>query len=407
MAERVCETGGRVAHVARRREPWLIVAGGFHRRGGMDKANAALAAYLAEGGTPVQLVAHEVEAELRSHPLVSVRLVQRPAGSTLLGERLLDRQGRAAARELVARWPAARVVVNGGNCLWADVNWVHSVHHAWPTMDEGAPAWFRVKNRFAKSVARSRERRALASARVVVANSERTRRDLVEHLGLDSSRVRTVYLGSDERGGAVTFDERSAARRWLSVDGSRPLVAFVGALGHDGNKGFETLLRAWKKLCSQEGWDAELVAAGGGRGSETWERRVLDEGLAGRVRLLGFTERVGEVLAASDLLVSPVRYEAYGLNVHEAIARGVPALVSASAGVAERYGEELGGLLLRRPWDADELAEKLSRWRASVDEWRRRFAPLGERLRARSWAEMAAEFVSLVEEERSAAVVAA
>ena len=28
--------------------------------------------------------------------------------------------------------PLARVVVNGGNCAWPDINWVHAVHAAWP-----------------------------------------------------------------------------------------------------------------------------------------------------------------------------------------------------------------------------------------------------------------------------------
>src|SRR5260370_71696 len=31
-------------------EPWVLVAGGFHQHGGMDKANSALAAFLASRG---------------------------------------------------------------------------------------------------------------------------------------------------------------------------------------------------------------------------------------------------------------------------------------------------------------------------------------------------------------------
>ena len=46
------------------RTPWVIVAGGFHHRGGMDRANAALAAYLLESGTPVHLVGHEIGQRL-------------------------------------------------------------------------------------------------------------------------------------------------------------------------------------------------------------------------------------------------------------------------------------------------------------------------------------------------------
>lgn len=380
--------------------PWVIVAGGFHERGGMDKANAALAAFLLARGTPVHLVAHAVAPELAAAALASVHLVARPAGSDLLGERLLARRGAAVAAAVTGRWPAARVVTNGGNCPWPDVNWAHSVHHAWPTCDAGAPLLFRARNRLSKALARRRERRALGAARLVVANSERTRRDLVELLGLSPGRVSAVRLGSERACRAATAGERRAARARLGLAAGRPVVAFVGALGHDRNKGFDTLLDAWASLCARGGWDAGLVVAGGGRGSEVWGRRVGGRGLAGRVRLLGFTERVGDVLAAADLLVSPARYEAYGLNAHEAICRGVPALVSAAAGVAEVYPPELSAMLLPRPADAGDLARRLLRWRDEIEEWKRRFAPLAARLRARTWADMAAEFVAVVEGRR-------
>src|SRR3989442_11620291 len=77
--------------------PWVLIAGGFHSRGGMDKANAALATYLLEGGTPLHLVAHQVDTAFPQHPSVTVHLVPRPAGSFFLGEWLLERTGRAVA----------------------------------------------------------------------------------------------------------------------------------------------------------------------------------------------------------------------------------------------------------------------------------------------------------------------
>src|SRR5271157_4404392 len=70
--------------------PWLLVSGGFHRRGGMDKANLALAEYLAGRGTRVHVVCHSVDAELAEHPKVTVHMVPRPASSFFLGSPLLD-----------------------------------------------------------------------------------------------------------------------------------------------------------------------------------------------------------------------------------------------------------------------------------------------------------------------------
>ncbi|HEY6395781.1 MAG TPA: glycosyltransferase family 4 protein, partial [Candidatus Binataceae bacterium] len=104
-----------------------------------------------------------------------------------------------------------------------------------------------------------------------------------------------------------------------------------------------------------------------------------------------------EVLAASDLLVSPVRYEGYGLNVHEALCRGVPAMVSASAGVAERYPSELGELLLPDPEDAGDLAKRILSWRTDICGWKLRVVPLANSLRQRTWEDMAHEIVAIAE----------
>jgi hypothetical protein len=167
-------------------EPWVLVAGGFHQQGGMDKANSALAAFLASRGHPVHLVAHQVAPCLTTHPRITVTRVRKPAGSYFIGDWFLGLRGEAVARATVAQFPRARVVVNGGNCDWHDINWAHSVHHAWPPCDDHAPLWFKLKSRIDKSIARRRERAALINSRIIIANSERTRQDLIRKLGISA-----------------------------------------------------------------------------------------------------------------------------------------------------------------------------------------------------------------------------
>jgi len=383
--------------VAGDRAPWVLVAGGFHQHGGMDKANSALAEFLVSQGHPVHLVAHQVGTCLAAHPRVTVTQVERPAGSYFIGDWILGLRGKAVARTTVAKFPRARVVVNGGNCDWHDINWAHSVHHAWPPYDDYAPLWFKLKSRIDKSIARRRERAALINSRIVIANSERTRQDLITKLRVPAQKIHTIYLGADSPLGPITAGERIAARAWLGKDSERPLAAFVGALGFDTNKGIDTLLAAWRRLCASPDWDVDLIVAGGGRGVESWRRRIEQAGIASRMTMLGFTDRVAELLAAADVLVSPVRYEAYGLNVQEALCRGVPAIVSATAGISERYPAQLSSLILRDPASVDELVECLLRWRAAMAEWKESITPLAAELRGRSWRDMAREFVSVVE----------
>jgi glycosyltransferase involved in cell wall biosynthesis len=381
--------------------PWVIVAAGFHQKGGMDKANLALAEYLLERGTPVHFVSHGIDPSLTKHPLATVHLVARPANSFFLGEFALAARGRKVACQVIREHPSAQVVSNGGNCVWPGINWAHYVHRAWAGPKRG-PLAYRLKDALASNRALRTEKAAFERARLIISNSKRTTDELVKYFGVDRDRVYTVYLGSDPGWGPVSPGERAASRKLLQVPEERSLAVFVGALGYDDRKGFDVLFRAWQILCSRPDWDVDLMVAGSGPAASPWQDKVKQAGLGDRIRLLGFTEQVKSVLAAADILISPVRYESYGLNVQEAICRGVPAMVSASAGVAEQYHPEFAPLLIPDPENVGEVVKRLLAWRSNKEQWHARIQPFGHRLRSRGWRDTAADFVSIVENERPA-----
>jgi glycosyltransferase involved in cell wall biosynthesis len=144
----------------------------------------------------------------------------------------------------------------------------------------------------------------------------------------------------------------------------------------------------------------DLVAVGSGEQRTHFEARAREQGLAERIRLVGFRKDVPELLRASDLLVAPTRYEAYGLGVHEALCIGLPALVSRSAGVAERYPEALRErLLLPDPEDVEDLVARVVAWRAEEASLRAGVAGLSQTLRSQTWDAMAERIVELIERE--------
>jgi glycosyltransferase involved in cell wall biosynthesis len=231
----------------------------------------------------------------------------------------------------------------------------------------------------------------------VLCNSRRTYRDVVERLGVAEERARVVYYGADPvRFARATPAERDEVRAALGWRQDRPVALFVGALG-DRRKGFDTLFAAWKILCGNPRWDCELAVVGSGAESHAWQARTRENDLTERIRFLGFRRDVPRILAASDVLVHPARYEAYGLGVHEALCRGIPALVSAEAGVAERYPCELHSLLIPDPHDPAVLAERLRHWRDKMDEFRTGVIPLSNSLRKYTWDHMAERIVQIVQ----------
>ncbi len=377
--------------------PYVIITGAFCETGGQDVANHELARHIVRTGRRVHLVAYEVSPEFAAHPLVTVHHVPKPLDSDLLGAPLLGAAGLAVAARLARE--RAHVIVNGGNCPAPGcINWVHYVHASYRAATASGLA-YAAKQRINRSIDVRTERLALRRARLVIANSNATRRDIIQRIGVAPDRVRTVYLGVDPtRFRPPSAADRATAREDLGWTDERPRVLFVGALG-DRRKGFDTLFRTWTILCRSSGWDAVLVVVGAGAELARWEARAADGGLRERITFLGYRKDVPRILMASDALVSPVRYEPYGLNVHEALCSGLPAFVSRAAGVAERYPDSLNDLLLDDPEDDAALASALRRWRQDPSRVARQTLSLSESLRAWTWREMTDAMIRLAEDD--------
>ncbi len=342
-SQAVCLSGRRAARErGDARDPWLIVAGGFHARGGMDKANAALAAYLLERGHDVHLVAHDIDptavetrARTRSRRRAAARLhAARRATS-------VARRGPRDARAPRSRTRARASSPTAGTSSRPTSTGFTRYTRAWPPTDAGAPAWFRAKNRLWHSRACRRERRARARAprrrqlRAHAARPSRTRRRRSPRAFAPSTSGGDAgpATGARARGGAPLARHRRRATA-SSSSRARSATTTTRASTRSGARG--------ALLSAREGWDASAARRGRRARPRTLARaHIAGAGLADGVRFLDFSERLAEVFAASDLLVSPVRYEAYGLNVHEAVCRGVPRSVSR----AGRRRRTLPGLL--------------------------------------------------------------
>ena len=377
---------------------YVIVAADFIPWGGMDRPNYELAWHLAEHqGSEVHLVSHRVANVLSDHSNIIWHRVPRPLGRDTFGSPLLDGLGKMIAREIAS--VGGTVIVSGGNCLWNDVNWVHYVHNTAFDM-RGRPSlpqreWMRWKRRRDQR----RERQAVGGSRLIVANSELMKDRLIAGISLDPGRVRTIYYGIDpNKFRPANSTERIDARRVLGLSQNRPIVAFIGALGHDRRKGFDVLFDAWSRCCTHAEWDASLVIAGTGPELNYWKRRVVESGRADDIHFLGYVKVVSTLLSAADALVSPTRYEPYGQGIHEALCYGLPVFVTRCAGIAERFPPELHDLLLDDPPDAVQLCARLREWHKDIDGYRRRTLPLSEQLRRRTWTDMAADFVRAMAE---------
>jgi len=368
--------------------PVLIITGDFVPTGGMDRANLALAEALAAHGRTLHLVAHRADESLLARPNVTLHKVPRPLGSHWLGSPLLNLYGQRVAHRLARSGPRPLVVVNGGNCRtpFATINWTHYVHAAWePEANPGQGLARSLKTRLARRAFLSHEKTAFRQAPLIVANSHLTANQVHDMHQVPPDRIHVIHYGSDPATfGPVAAEERRQSRQMLGLQHDTPTILFVGALG-DSRKGFDILFDAWRVLNGlRPGWSARLLVVGSGASVPKYQEAVEAAGLAGQITFLGFRRDVPQLLAAADLLVSPARYEAYGLNVHEALCRGCAVLVSAQAGVAQRLPAESP---MRLPPDLgpELLAHALTHWLEHPSAYQNQAVEMGKMLQKETW----------------------
>ena len=368
-------------------DDYLIVAADFVETGGMDRANLELAQYVAARGHHVHLVAHGITPWLAAIPGIRAHQVRRPFRMGSLGERLLDFEGRRLAAQLSQ---GTRIVVNGGNCALKAVNWVHFVHAADVAANQS------LRRRVTRAIARLSERRAIRSARLFIANSERTRKELVEGYGVPPQSIHTVYCGVDSNAFAPALaEERAAIAMRLGLRSDMLRIVFVGELG-DSRKGFDLVFESWRRLAAE--WhDVEVVVVGAGRLLSFWKEKSLTAGLSERLRFLGHRPDVAEILRSSDVLVAPSRYEPYGLSIAEAVSVGLPVIATRTVGAAELLVGEMRELLIADPPSREELLSAMTKWRSSIERYRQAGIEASKRVRAHSWAAMSSSIYSLVE----------
>lgn len=210
------------------------------------------------------------------------------------------------------------------------------------------PEWVSSRTRKAhlRSLAAIKDR-----ADSIIAISEVTKRDLVEHLGIPPSRIAVAYPG-------VGREYRGAVPQAPASVGARLYVVVVGTT--NARKNLVRMLEAFA-VVARDRAELDLVVVGAPDVDElAIGSEVARLGIAHRVHRLGYVSdsELAGIVAASRLLVFPSLYEGFGMPVVEAQAAGVPVAASANPSLDEACGDAAERF---DPLDVGEMAQAMGR----------------------------------------------
>lgn len=194
----------------------------------------------------------------------------------------------------------------------------------------------------------------LRLASVVVANSEATRRTMLDSAPwLRRQRLEVIYNGVDPRRYEGPADPELRAA-W-GVGEADPVIGFVGQL--DERKGIETLLLAFERVALKVP-TVKLVLAGAGPLARRVESFRQTSSVGDRVHPLGFRDDVPRILRSVDILVLPSLWEGFGIVLIEAMAAAKPVVATNVSSIPEIVAHGETGLLVP-PADPSALADAI------------------------------------------------
>jgi glycosyltransferase involved in cell wall biosynthesis len=252
----------------------------------------------------------------------------------------------------------------GINCLDADVISVHIVFAEYAAKlagKAGAPSasnWPRTLHRklYYRLIAYLERRIYSDPNKTLVLIARKTNLELARHYSRQGPSA-VIYLGLDhdvfnpQRRAAL----RKCARSDLGYWNGRFVVLLVG--NHWANKGLPVLLRAIG-LVQELPIDILVV---GKDDPDEYSDAIESNGLRGRVQFRSPRSDVEFFYAAADAYAGVSLEDTFALPPAEAMACGLPVIVSAANGTSEIMTNEFDGLILQDPADASALAELIRR----------------------------------------------
>jgi glycosyltransferase involved in cell wall biosynthesis len=330
----------------------LIVTHKVLRGDGQARVNYELVCHLVDWGHEVTLLTNQVSEDLIDRPRLTVKIIKvNPKVPGLLRDNLWA----IACTDFLKTYSQQYEIIhlNGAVAFVPhQVNTSHFVHSSFRLFlrKEKITGLRSVYHRLHADVNARLEKMVYLQAEKVAAVSPKTKRELVEIVGIEGDRVEVICNAVDTKEFYPDADRRAKTREKLGIPVGQFAALYVGDFRLQ-RKGLRTVLEALVGLPE----DIHLYVAGKGE-PENYADQLTP--VQSRVHFLGYRRDIADLLQAADVFAFPTRYEAMALVVLEALASGLPIITTIESGMGELMQSGVNGFVMD-PYDAKTLNSQL------------------------------------------------
>ena len=263
--------------------------------------------------------------------------------------------------------------------------WVRSVRQKSPSLYDRATAWV--------------ERKLVCEGgcRKFVAVSNLTRDIFLQEYAVDPRRVAVIHPGvhPPDENGRNKEETRLAVRSELGIAADTPVIIFASM--NFEIKGLDDIIRTLAHL-RRQGIAYKLIVAGKGN-AKKYQKMAAQEGIADSVFFTGVVAktRLIDLYWAGDLYLMLSKFDTFGMVVLEAMAGGLPVMISNRVGAKDLVQEGENGFVIGQSQDYEYTASRL---KLLLDEGLRRkmSAAALQTAAGNTWDRVAARYSDLYQE---------
>ena len=299
-----------------------------------------------------------------------------------------------AGRKIAAAGPFA-IIHTHDRIFSADIYTMHGIPHRW---------WVREVRKkrmslFDRALAGVEDHLVLhGGCRRFLAVSGLVRDIFVNEYNADKSLVEVIHPGVETAPyeGMDPKRCRRMIRERYGISQEETLILFVSM--NFPVKGLDYILRGLDSLKNRNS-AASFRLLVVGHGDENGYRRLSSElGIADSVVFAGAVERkeLAEFYPAGDFYAMLSRFDTFGLVVLEAMAAGLPVLISSRVGAKDLVMEGQNGFVIEDPANSDDVADKIET--LLFDELRKKMGAAARKTaEENSWDAVAAKVMNIYE----------